>query len=275
MDEASAPSGRRGQSYGAAAAIAFETRGLAVFAGSRPLLRSVTITIPERHVFGIIGPSGAGKTTLLRCLNRMIELDESLRLTGDVLLHGRSIFASDADDLRARVGMIFQQPVVFPLSIYKNVLFGVRHLRRVPRAQWPALAERALREAALWDEVKDRLHESALHLSVGQQQRLCMARALAVDPEVILLDEPTSALDRDSTQALEELILRLAATRTIVLVTHNLGQARRVADTLVCIAVTDGAGEVSACGPCADILRNREREELDVPTPPVVARGLG
>lgn len=233
-----------------------QVRGLSVFAGSRSLLRSVNVNVPARQVFGIIGASGAGKSTLLRSLNRLIELDTSLRHEGDILLHGRSIFAPDVDvdALRARVGILFQQPVVFPVSIYRNVLFGARHLGRVPRAEWPALVERALREAALWDEVKDRLHEPGAKLSVGQQQRLCLARTLAVDPEIILMDEPTSALDARSTEAIEELILRLKTTRTIVLVTHNLAQARRVGDTLACITVRDGAGEITGCGPCADLL---------------------
>jgi len=233
-----------------------ETRELNVFAGNRRLLRNVNLRIEARRVCGLIGPSGAGKSTLLRCLNRLIELDAGLRTTGDILLHSRSIFAPDVDpdDLRARVGILFQQPVVFPASIYKNVLFGARHLGRTPRKELPALAERALREAALWDEVKDRLTEPAARLSVGQQQRLCLARTLAVDPEVILMDEPTSALDPKSTEAIEALILRLKTTRTIVLVTHNLGQARRVADTLACVELRDGAGELAPCESCCEVL---------------------
>lgn len=237
-----------------------EARDLNVFAGERRLLRNVNLRIAARRVFGLIGPSGAGKSTLLRCLNRLLELDAGLRTTGDILLHGRSIFAPDMDpdDLRARVGILFQQPVVFPTSIYQNVLFGARHLGRTPRQELPALAERALREAALWDEVKDRLPEPATKLSVGQQQRLCLARTLAVDPEVILMDEPTSALDPRSAEAIEQLILRLKASRTIVLVTHNLAQAQRVADTLACVEVRDGAGELFlACGPCVDFDASR------------------
>lgn len=232
-----------------------ETRDLHVYAGDRCLLRNVNLRITANRVFGLTGPSGAGKSTLLRSLNRLIELDAGLRATGDILLHGRSIFAAtvDPDELRARVGILFQQPVVFPVSIYKNVLFGARHLGRTPRKELPALAERALREAALWDEVKDRLQEPATRLSIGQQQRLCLARTLAVDPEVILMDEPTSALDPKSTEAIEQLILHLKATRTIVLVTHNLGQARRVADTLACVEVRDGAGEVASCESCDSV----------------------
>ena len=241
-----------------------QVRALSVFAGKRQLLRTVSFSIPARQVFGVIGPSGAGKSTLLRCLNRLIDLDSSLRLEGDIHLHGRSIFAPDVDvdALRARMGILFQQPVVFPVSIYKNVLFGARHLGRVARAEWPALAERALREAALWDEVKDRLHEPGVKLSVGQQQRLCLARTLAVDPEVILMDEPTSALDAKSTEAIEELILRLKSTRTIVLVTHNLAQARRLVGSLARIAVRDGSGEIAGCGPCADLLPGPQEGEI-------------
>lgn len=248
---------------GTTAQSILQTRSLSVFAGSRELLRRINLSIPAHQVFGVIGPSGAGKSTLLRCFNRLVELDSSLRLEGDILLHERSIFApdTDLDGLRARVGIIFQQPVVFPVSIYKNVLFGARHLGRVPRSEWPALVERALREAALWDEVKDRLPELAAKLSVGQQQRLCLARTLAVDPEVILLDEPTSSLDQKSVEAIEELILRLKQRRTIVLVTHNLGQARRIADWLVCISTREGAGEIIESGRCSEILDNSRSSE--------------
>lgn len=226
-------------------------RGLTVRAAERPLLRRVNLDVPPQQVFGIIGPSGAGKTTLLRCLNRLIDLTPGLRVEGEVSFHNQSIRApgTDVDALRARIGMLFQQPVVFPKSIYQNVIFGLRHLGQVKKADWPAAAERALREAALWNEVKDRLHEPALRLSVGQQQRLCLARTLAVNPEVILMDEPTSALDPKSTEAIEELILQLKSRRTVVLVTHDLDQARRVTDWLACLCVRDGAGEVveSAC----------------------------
>lgn len=235
-----------------------ETRGLTVTAGKRVILRNVNLGIAPRQVFGLIGPSGAGKSTLLKCLNRMLELTPALAVSGDVRFHGRSIHDRSvrADDLRAKVGMLFQQPVVFPRSIYQNVIFGIRHLGLVPRRQWPDVAERALREAALWDEVKDRLREPALRLSVGQQQRLCLARTLASGPEVILMDEPTSALDPRSTQAVEDLIGRLKERHTIVLVTHNIPQARRVADWLACLCVNDGAGEVVEDACCDALLDN-------------------
>jgi phosphate transport system ATP-binding protein len=238
-----------------------ETRGLTVHAGQRELLRNVSLSITPRQAFGIIGPSGAGKSTLLKCLNRLIELTPGLRVSGDVRFHNESIYTPgvDVDALRARIGILFQQPVVFPKSIFQNVIFGTRHLGQVPRKQWPEAVERALREAAIWNEVKDRLNDSALRLSVGQQQRLCLARTLAVDPEVILMDEPTSALDPKSTEAIEELILQLKQKRTVVLVTHNLAQASRVADWLACIEVRDGTGELAECAACSEVLQAHQK----------------
>jgi phosphate transport system ATP-binding protein len=223
------------------AAAVLRTEALAVSAGLRQLFAPITVSIPAHKVFGILGPSGAGKSTFLKCLNRLIDLTPNLRVQGDVHWHGRSIFANgtDVDALRARIGMIFQQPVVFPKSILDNVVFGARHLRKLSHREKEGLAETALREAALWNEVKDRLREPALRLSVGQQQRLCLARTLALDPEVILMDEPTSALDPKATTAIEELMRRLKDHRTIVLVTHNLAQAERVCDKRLEMPVTN------------------------------------
>lgn len=242
-----------------------QTRSLTVTAGARTLLRDISLNIAPRQVFGLIGPSGAGKSTLLKCLNRLIELTPSLKMRGDVCFHDESIFArsTDADALRARIGILFQQPVIFPKSILKNVIFGVKHLGAVKKADLPEVAERALREAALWDEVKDRLHQPALRLSVGQQQRLCLARALAGKPEVILMDEPTSALDPKSTEAIEQLIVRLKADHTIVLVTHNVRQARQLADQLACICLRDGAGQVIAEGEPCDVLCGNCAPEIE------------
>ena len=239
-------------------------RNLSVHAGNRSLLRNVNLEITPRQVFGIIGPSGAGKSTLLRCLNRLVDLSPGFRVEGDVLFHGRSVFARDVDPdaLRARIGMLFQQPAVFPTTIYRNVLFGVRHLGETPRKDWPAVAEQALHEASLWQEVKDRLHDSALRLSVGQQQRLCLARTLATGPEVILMDEPTSALDPRSTEAIEELILRLKAQRTVVLVTHNVKQARRVTDWLACLCVREGTGTMVESACCDAMLDSPQCQEV-------------
>ncbi len=243
-----------------------EAIGLSVHAAGRPILRDVSLAVHRSQVFGLIGPSGAGKTTLLRSLNRLNDLIPGLRVSGEVTLHGASIYASGTDPnaLRARVGMLFQQPVVFPTSIEENVLFGAKRLRHLPRSERPALTEHALREAALWDEVKDRLRTPASALSVGQQQRLCLARVLAVRPEVILMDEPTSALDPRSTQAIEELILRLKAVHTIVIVTHNVAQARRITDWIACVCVRDGAGEVVESACCDAVLGDPQcREVLD------------
>jgi phosphate transport system ATP-binding protein len=241
-----------------------QVRNLTVTAGARTLLRDVSFAIPPNQVFGIIGPSGAGKSTLLKSLNRLTDLTPGIKLTGDVLFHGKSIHARDvdADDLRTRIGILFQQPVVFPKSIYQNVIFGVKHLGKVARGEWPDVAEGALREAALWDEVKDRLHQSALKFSVGQQQRLCLARTLATKPEVILMDEPTSALDPKSTEAIEDLILKLKTIHTIVLVTHNAKQARRVADHLAFIALRDEAGVVLARGTVTELLEGSRTPEV-------------
>lgn len=241
-----------------------ETRGLSVTAGARTILRRVNLAIQPRQVFGIIGPSGSGKSTLLRCLNRLTDLTPELRVEGEIHLRGESIRngAANPDDLRARIGILFQQPVVFPKSIFANVIFGLRHLRRLSRKALAEAAERALIEASLWDEVRDRLREPAPQLSVGQQQRLCLARALATGPEIILMDEPTSALDPRSTHAIEELILRLKARHTIVLVTHNVAQARRVTDWLACVCVRDGAGEIVETACCDAVLENPRCQEV-------------
>jgi phosphate transport system ATP-binding protein len=236
--------------------LLISARDLCVHAGPTTLLRDVQLDIVAGRVLGVVGPSGAGKSTLLRTLNRLTDLIPGLRVTGDVRLHGESIYANgmDVNALRARVGMLFQQPVVFPANIAENVIFGARRLRRLSRGERAEVVEQALREAALWDEVKDRLRAPALALSVGQQQRLCLARTLAVRPEIILMDEPTSSLDPKSTQAIEGLILRLKQRHTIVLVTHNVGQARRITDWLACVCVRDGAGELVEMAPTPELL---------------------
>lgn len=223
-----------------------EIRELEVRAGKTVLLQGASFTVTKGEVFGLIGPSGAGKSTLLRCLNRLNDLVPGLEVRGDVLLHGQNIYAAEADVnvVRARVGMLFQQPVVFPESIAANVLFGARRLRSLSRSDRAALIESSLRETALWEEVRDRLDRPATTLSVGQQQRLCLARALAVGPKVLLMDEPTSALDPKSTAAIEELVLRLKERLAIVIVTHNIAQARRVTDRLACLCVREGAGQI-------------------------------
>ena len=200
--------------------------------GPKQALFDISLSIPERSVTAFIGPSGCGKTTLLRLLNRMNDLIEGIRMTGRIELDGRDIYGAlvNTIDLRRRVGMVFQKSNPFPKSIFENVVYGPRVGGLRDRKALAALAERSLRQAALWDEVKDRLHASALELSGGQQQRLCIARSLATDPEVILMDEPCSALDPRSTLAIEQLIGELKRDYTIVIVTHNMQQAARVSD---------------------------------------------
>ncbi len=228
-----------------------DIRGLTVTARGRLILDRISLQARHGQVLGIIGPSGAGKSTLLRAINRMLELQSGYRVQGEIRFHGHDIQSPDVDPdaLRQRIGMIFQQPVVFPTTNAKNVLFGAVRLRRLRKSERADLLESSLREAALWDEVKDRLHDSALRLSIGQQQRLCLARTLALDPEVILMDEPTSALDPKATEAIEERILAMRASRCVVLVTHNLDQARRVTDWVACLCADKGHGELleSAC----------------------------
>ena len=207
-------------------------RKLRFFYGATQALRDVTALLYAQHVTAFIGPSGCGKSTLLRVLNRIYELYPNQRAQGEVLLDGVNILSpqQDANLLRARIGMVFQKPTPFPMSIYDNIAFGIRLYERLPRAELDLRVESALRRAALWAEVKDKLGASGLSLSGGQQQRLCIARTVAVQPEVILLDEPCSALDPIATARIEELICELKDDYTVVLVTHNMQQAARVSD---------------------------------------------
>jgi phosphate transport system ATP-binding protein len=200
------------------------------FYGSRQVLFDVNLQVPENRITALIGPSGCGKSTFLRSLNRMNETMHHARAEGKILLDGEDIFALDVVQLRRRVGMVFQKSNPFPKTIFDNVAYGVRINGLGRRGKMADLVERSLRRAALWDEVKDHLHKSAYSLSGGQQQRLCIARALAVDPEVLLLDEPCSALDPIATAKIEELLFGLKDTCTIVIVTHNMQQAARVAE---------------------------------------------
>ncbi len=202
-----------------------------LYYGDYHALKNVSLSIPEYNITAFIGPSGCGKSTLLKSLNRMNDLVEGCRITGQITLDHRNIYGDmDPSELRLRVGMVFQKPNPFPMSIYDNIAFGPRTHGIRSRAKLDEIVERSLSEAAIWDEVKDRLKKSALGMSGGQQQRLCIARALAVKPEVLLMDEPTSALDPISTSKIEELALELRDKLTIVIVTHNMQQAVRIAD---------------------------------------------
>ena len=207
-------------------------QGLNFHYGKFHALHDINLQIPERQVTAFIGPSGCGKSTLLRTFNRIYNLYPDQRASGEILLDGRNILASgeDLNLLRAKVGMVFQKPTPFPMSIYDNIAFGVKLYERLSRAEMDDRVEWALRKAAIWDEVKDKLRQSGTQLSGGQQQRLCIARGIAVKPEVLLLDEPASALDPISTLKIEELIYELKNDYTIAIVTHNMQQAARVSD---------------------------------------------
>jgi phosphate transport system ATP-binding protein len=209
-----------------------EIRDLSLFYGANKALKNINLTIPERLVTAFIGPSGCGKSTLLRCLNRMNDLVDGVRIEGATKIGGHDIYGGDVDviELRKRVGMVFQKSNPFPKSIYENVAYGLRLHGTNTKSELDAAVETSLRQAALWDEVKDRLQGSALGLSGGQQQRLCIARAIAIKPEIILMDEPASALDPIATSRIEDLILDLKKEFTIVIVTHNMQQAARISD---------------------------------------------
>jgi phosphate transport system ATP-binding protein len=212
--------------------LIFRIEDVNFYYGDKRALKSINLEISEKKATAFIGPSGCGKTTLLRCLNRMNDLILNTRVTGNIKLDGKNIYdpSTDVIQLRRRVGMIFQKWNPFPKSIYENVIYGLRIVGINNRSILDEVVEKSLRRAALWDEVKDSLHKSAADMSGGQQQRLCIARALAVEPEVILMDEPCSALDPISTAKIEELIHELKDTFTIVIVTHNMQQAARVSD---------------------------------------------
>ena len=209
----------------------FLIQKLNLYYGSFHALKGIDMAIQEKKITALIGPSGCGKSTLLKTLNRMNDLIEGVKITGNVLLDGEGIYGgTDVTELRKRVGMVFQKPNPFPMSVYDNVAFGPRTHGVKGRAKLDDIVEKSLRDAAIWEELKDRLKKDALGLSGGQQQRLCIARALAVEPEVLLMDEPTSALDPISTSKIEDLAVGLKEKYTIVIVTHNMQQAARISD---------------------------------------------
>ena len=250
-----APPGSNGRAFGTSATLSAETLNapriaiseLDFFYGTNQALKKIALDLPDRQVTGMIGPSGCGKSTLLRVLNRMYDLYPGQRAEGRVMMDGENLLAPEVDinSLRSRIGMVFQKPTPFPMSIYDNIAFGVKLHERLNRAQMDERVEWSLTRAALWGEVKDRLTTSATGLSGGQQQRLCIARTIAVRPEVILLDEPTSALDPISTLKIEELIDELKRDFTIAIVTHNMQQAARCADQVAFFYL----GELIEVGP--------------------------
>lgn len=239
--------------------VELEARDLSVLYGDTRALKHVSLSIPDRRVVAFIGPSGCGKSTLLRCFNRMNDLIPGVRIEGEALFQGRNLYGVgvDAVDVRRRIGMVFQKPNPFPKSIYDNVLFGPKI--NGYKGDLSELVERSLRQAALWDEVKDRLDSSALALSGGQQQRLCIARALAVEPEVLLMDEPASALDPIATQKIEDLIYELKQDYTVVIVTHSMQQAARVSDHTAFLYM----GEVIEYGATNELFTNPREERTE------------
>ena len=221
-------------------------QGLDLWYGDHQALHDISMNIPEKSITALIGPSGCGKSTFLKTLNRMNDLIPGVKITGDVRYRDQDIFApgTDVNELRREIGMVFQKPNPFPMSIYDNIAYGPRTHGIKNRARLDEIVEKSLRGAAIWDEVKDRLNKSALGMSGGQQQRLCIARALAVEPEVLLMDEPTSALDPISTSKIEELAMQLKEQYTIVIVTHNMQQAVRISDRTAFFLL----GELVECG---------------------------
>ncbi|MGC8878073.1 MAG: phosphate ABC transporter ATP-binding protein PstB [Anaerolineae bacterium] len=244
---------------------ALEVRDLSVYYGSFRAVKDIHLKLPKRKITAFIGPSGCGKSTLLRTFNRMNDLIPGVRVEGEVLFNGYNIYAPgvDAVEVRRRIGMVFQKPNPFPKSIYENIAWGARI--NGYRGNMDELVEQTLRQAALWDEVKDKLHQSGLSLSGGQQQRLCIARAIAIKPDIILMDEPASALDPISTLKIEELMRQLAEKYTIVVVTHNMQQAARISDyTAFLMMDKDRAGYLVEYGTTTQIFTNpREKATED------------
>jgi phosphate transport system ATP-binding protein len=235
-----------------------ETKELFFYINRTIILEYINLSFCKNRVTAIIGPSGSGKTTLLRCFNKMYDLTPGASLKGKIIFKGNDITNGyDVYKLRCQIGMVFQKPCVFPKSIYQNVIFGLHYLNSGGKNGHAAIVEEKLREVYLWDEVKDRLHKNASGLSLGQQQRLCIARALSLEPEVILLDEPTSSLDPKSTEAIERLIKRLKERHTIIFVTHNLNQAKRIADDVVFVC----KGRVCETGDVRQFFENPCKED--------------
>lgn len=235
-------------------------KNLCLWYGDTQALKSINIAVPEHSITALIGPSGCGKSTFLKTLNRMNDLIPGVRITGDVRYEGKDIFQAEVNNLRKEVGMVFQKPNPFPMSVYDNIAYGPRTHGIHRKAQLDEIVESSLRNAAIWDELKDRLNKSALGLSGGQQQRLCIARALAVEPEVLLMDEPTSALDPISTSKIEELCMELKGKYTIVIVTHNMQQALRIADTTAFFLLGDMV-EVGATDQLFSMPRDKRTED--------------
>ena len=250
-----------GHEAAADAPVKLAARGLDFYYDKFKALKAIDLEIPEKRVTALIGPSGCGKSTLLRVFNRIYSLYPKMHATGQVLLDGQNILDPKypMNRLRSKVGMVFQKPVPFPMTIFENVAYGIRHHEKLSKADMADRVESALRQAALWDEVKDKLGQSALGLSGGQQQRVCIARAVALRPDVLLLDEPTSALDRISTSRIEQLIAELKNKFTIVIVTHNMQQAARVSDYTALMYL----GDLIEHGDTATVFSNPKKQQTE------------
>ena len=247
------------QALDAEAPVRIAVKNLDFYYGEHKALKNINLDFRDRHVTALIGPSGCGKSTLLRIFNRIYSLYPEQRATGEILLDGRNVISNDIDvnELRSRVGMVFQKPTPFPMSIYDNVAFGIRLYEKPPKSELDDRVEGALRRSALWDEVKDKLKTSGMGLSGGQQQRLCIARTIAQKPEVILFDEPTSALDPISTGKIEDLLEQLKSDFTIVIVTHNMQQAARISQYTAFMYL----GEVIEFAPTNTIFMNPSKKQ--------------
>lgn len=232
-------------------------KNLNVFYGTNHVLKNINIDIPDKKIIAIIGPSGCGKTTLLKCFNRLIDSVDDVKVTGEVRINGENIFDPNVEvtHLRKKMGLLSQRPYPLPMSIYDNVAFGPKIHGLKKKKELDIIVEHYLKEASLWEEVKDRLHQPAARLSIGQQQRLCLARGLAVEPDIILGDEPTSALDPQSSHHIEQKFIELKERYTIIVVTHILRQAKRIADYLIFIHL----GEIIEHGPAKEILENPQQ----------------
>lgn len=210
------------------------------------ILKEANFTIKKNSVTAIVGPSGAGKTTLLRSINRLLDEGDGYEISGSICLEKEDLYATECNkyEARRRIGLVFQKPTIFPTSIFKNVIFGIRHVEPRKTKDYYPLVEQCLKEAFLWEEVKDRLHDHALHLSIGQQQRLAISRSLAVGPKILMMDEPTSSLDPNATKQIEQLIKRLSAEKAILIVTHNIEQAVNISDQIIALTPNAGGAEV-------------------------------
>ncbi len=236
-----------------------ETKQLNVYYHNNHILKDVNIRIPANKITAIIGPSGCGKTTLLKSLNRLLEIREHVKVTGEILVNGTNILNPKlfAPDIRQKMGLLSQKPYPLPMSIYENVAYGIRIHKKVTKTELDEAVEHNLKETGIWNEVKNRLHDPASELSVGQQQRLCVARAIAIHPEILLCDEPTSALDPLAAQQIEKLLIELKKEYTVVLVTHTLRQAKRIADYAIFIYF----GQVMEQGPAKELFNNPKDPE--------------